>query len=216
MTQKDSSVYAGQSKQERQQVRHQQLIQAGIEAFGLDGYHACTVREICKRAELSHRYFYESFEDMEGLFLAVYSHCVTDMEQRLIETFHSSSGESSIEKIIEKLLFEFYSMVEDERIVRICCIDILGVGSAADALYSEKVASFANLLRVFLSMLFPTFKTDPDILDVLAISVVGSVEQSAIFWYLNKYSTPKEKMVLAQSLIVSGVLTSLKNHSTQP
>ena len=216
MIPKDASVYAGQSKQERQQVRHQQLIQAGIDAFGLDGYHACTVREICKRAELSHRYFYESFEDMEGLFLAVYSHFVTDMEQRLIETFHSSSGTSSIEKIIEQLLFKYYSIVEDARFVRICCIDILGVGSAADALYSEKVESFANLLRTFLSMLYPNFKVDPEILDVLAISVVGSVEQSAVFWYLNQYRTPKEKMVLAQSLVISGVLAGLKNHSTQP
>src|SRR5436853_65468 len=40
---------------------------------------ATTVRAVCARAELNARYFYESFDDIDALLVAVYDHVVEQM-----------------------------------------------------------------------------------------------------------------------------------------
>ena len=37
------------------------------------------MRAVCQKAELNPRYFYESFEDIDALLIAVYDHVVTEM-----------------------------------------------------------------------------------------------------------------------------------------
>ena len=64
--------YGGVDSEERQRQRKARLIEAGLAVFGEQGYHASTVRDVCGKAQLTSRYFYESFDSMEALFKAVY------------------------------------------------------------------------------------------------------------------------------------------------
>src|SRR5690606_15596861 len=70
---KNSRTFRGQSTDERKAERKARFIEAGIRVFGERGFHATTVREICGAAKLTERYFYESFENMSQLFIAVFA-----------------------------------------------------------------------------------------------------------------------------------------------
>jgi len=63
--------YGGIDPEERQRQRKAKLIEAGLAVFGEQGYHNSTVRDVCKQAPLTSRYFYENFDGMEALFKAV-------------------------------------------------------------------------------------------------------------------------------------------------
>jgi AcrR family transcriptional regulator len=66
--------------QDRQTLRHDALIEAGIAALGDPAGPALTVRTVCRTAELTERYFYESFTDRDDFVRAVYdSVCTTAM-----------------------------------------------------------------------------------------------------------------------------------------
>lgn len=58
------------------------LLDAAFELLGTEGWAATTVRGVCQRARLNPRYFYESFDDLDALVVAVYDRLV---EQLAIE-----------------------------------------------------------------------------------------------------------------------------------
>ena len=58
--------------EQRTAERRERFLEAGLNIFGNEGFHAATVRKICKEAGLTDRYFYESYSSMEALLIEVY------------------------------------------------------------------------------------------------------------------------------------------------
>ncbi len=65
-------TYGGQSRQERSADRRERITRAAVELFAARSYDEVTVAEVCARARVSKRYFYEHFTDREDLLLAVH------------------------------------------------------------------------------------------------------------------------------------------------
>ncbi|MPY81303.1 MAG: TetR family transcriptional regulator [Actinophytocola sp.] len=65
------NAWGGLSAVDRRAQRRAQLLAAGLEVFGTVGYAGTSVRQICRVAGLTERYFYESFGAREGLLLAI-------------------------------------------------------------------------------------------------------------------------------------------------
>jgi AcrR family transcriptional regulator len=72
--------YGGRGAEERQRERRSRLVAAGLEVFGTTGYAAASVRQICREAGLTERYFYESFQGREELLRAVYDQLIEEVE----------------------------------------------------------------------------------------------------------------------------------------
>src|SRR3546814_864218 len=85
-----SRRFRGLDGEERQRQRREQLIEAGLNAFGGKGYHSTGVREICAEAKLTERYFYESFRNREALFQAVYEHAIETVRTAVMEAIARS------------------------------------------------------------------------------------------------------------------------------
>lgn len=72
--------WTGVPLQDRQTLRRDELIAAGVDVLGGAGGGALTVRGVCRAAGLTERYFYESFDDRDEFVRAVYDHvCSTAM-----------------------------------------------------------------------------------------------------------------------------------------
>ena len=64
--------YGGHSTEERRLARRERLIEAAIRVYGKVGYRNATVKAVCEAAELTERYFYESFANSEALLIAAF------------------------------------------------------------------------------------------------------------------------------------------------
>lgn len=71
--------WSGLDQDERRARRRSLLIEAGFDLLGTEGAAGTTVRAVCQRAELNARYFYESFEDIDALLIAVYDHVLAGL-----------------------------------------------------------------------------------------------------------------------------------------
>ncbi|MDY6869659.1 MAG: TetR family transcriptional regulator [Actinomycetota bacterium] len=64
--------WSGVPLQDRQALRRDELVAAGVKLLGSEGGPALTVRAVCREAGLTERYFYESFVDRDGFVRAAY------------------------------------------------------------------------------------------------------------------------------------------------
>ncbi|CAJ1583990.1 helix-turn-helix domain-containing protein [[Mycobacterium] wendilense] len=73
-----SRPYGGRLPEARSADRRGRLVQAGIELVGTHGVSALTMRAVCREAQLSQKFFYESFTDTEQLLHEVYRTTLDD------------------------------------------------------------------------------------------------------------------------------------------
>jgi AcrR family transcriptional regulator len=71
--------YGGVSAPERVALRRAALLDAGLELFGTEGYARTRVKDLCRQAGLTDRYFYESFAGTDELFLAVFDRIIDEL-----------------------------------------------------------------------------------------------------------------------------------------
>ncbi|KUI37669.1 TetR family transcriptional regulator [Mycobacterium sp. IS-1496] len=69
--------WSGVPLQDRQALRRDELIAAGVTLLGGAGGPALTVRAVCREAGLTERYFYESFVDRDEFVRAAYDDVCT-------------------------------------------------------------------------------------------------------------------------------------------
>jgi AcrR family transcriptional regulator len=71
----DSSLtrpYRGVAAGDRIATRREALIDAALEVFAAEGWAALSARRVSEQAGLTRRYFYESFDDIDGLIAAAF------------------------------------------------------------------------------------------------------------------------------------------------
>lgn len=78
--------WSGVPLQDRQALRRDELIAAGIGLLGRPGGPNLTVRAVCRAAGLTERYFYESFTDRDEYVAAVYDDVCTAAMSALRES----------------------------------------------------------------------------------------------------------------------------------
>jgi AcrR family transcriptional regulator len=72
-------LYRGVKPADRQAERRSRLLIAGLSILGSAGLPELTVREVCRQAGVSARYFYESFSDRDDFVAAVFDWVIADL-----------------------------------------------------------------------------------------------------------------------------------------
>jgi AcrR family transcriptional regulator len=69
--------------EDRKAERRTLLLDAALELLGTEGSSGTTVRGVCEAARLNPRYFYESFDDLDSLVVAVYDRLVDELRSEV-------------------------------------------------------------------------------------------------------------------------------------
>lgn len=75
--------YKGVSAEERRADRRARLIQACLEVVATDGILGTSAERVCAQAQLTKRYFYESFPDRDALLLAAADEMFATLRERM-------------------------------------------------------------------------------------------------------------------------------------
>jgi AcrR family transcriptional regulator len=87
-----AGTYRGQSAEQRRHDRRARLVTATLEVWGRDGGPKVTMTRICAEAGLSERYFYESFDGLEGALVAVMDEIAAEIAERSVSALASTVG----------------------------------------------------------------------------------------------------------------------------
>jgi AcrR family transcriptional regulator len=137
--------YGGHSAEERQSARRERLVEAAIRVYGEVGYRNATVKAVCEAAELTERYFYESFESSEALLIAAFetvSHRLIDCLDR-VRTQHAGAAD---ERCHAMLRAYFQALKDDPAGARLFVLEVARVGPAVDEVGAALLREFGELL----------------------------------------------------------------------
>ena len=184
--------WSGVPLQDRQTLRRDELITAGVGLLGGAAGPALTVRAVCRASGLTERYFYESFTDRDEFVRAVYDHvCTTAMSA--LST--SETPRDAVERFVAL-------MVDDPVRGRVLLIaperePVLAKSGA------EWMPNFIDLLQHKLTRI-----TDPAMQAMVATGLVGAL--TALFTaYLNgRLASTREQFIdYCVDMLVSRVST---------
>lgn len=88
-------AYGGEGGDTRVARRRTALIDAGLDLLGAGDVGAVTVRGVCRRAGLTARYFYESFESVDQLVGVMYDEVIEEIAQASLAAFSEGSRATS-------------------------------------------------------------------------------------------------------------------------
>jgi AcrR family transcriptional regulator len=176
--------YGGHSAEERRLARRERLIEAAIRVYGEVGYRNATVKAVCEAAELTERYFYESFESSEALLIAAFetvSHRLIDCLDR-IRAEHTGGADARCHAVLRAY---FQALKDDPVGARLFVLEIARVGPAVDEVGAALLREFGELLSRTLA---PNASAGLKRGELVRAGVVGAVLEITKVWLRSGYA----------------------------
>jgi len=187
--------YRGLTLEQRTAERRERFLEAGLNVFGNEGFHAATVRKICKEAGLTDRYFYESYNSMEALLIEVYERCLQSIMMRVQSTLLTVNKTEAPDQLLRELLGHFFTEMEDPRVAKVCMFEAEGVSDRMHNLYNDYIRRFVTILLSASQTYTDKWPLSDEESEVLGNAIVGGIIQATRNWALNDYHLPKESMI---------------------
>ncbi|WP_176444293.1 TetR/AcrR family transcriptional regulator [Rhodococcoides kyotonense] len=136
--------YAGMSADDRAADRRSRLLEAALEVFASAGASGATMTSICARANLTERYFYESFSSRDELLRHIVDSVSDDIRNAALEALRSPAD--TVESRVRAAITAFVTVLTDDpRKGRVAMIESLAVDSLRRH-RRESLRQFARLV----------------------------------------------------------------------
>lgn len=203
-------LYRGISEEARRAERRRAFIRAGIAVFGRDGFAGATTRGLCAEAGLTQRYFYESFESLEDLFVAVTNHLGSELEAEIDAAVQHA--ERSVEAVTLASLTAFFSFIHNDRpAARILMIEMMTVGPKVERAVRKFTEGRAEHLREIAVQLRPELAHDLGNVRLISSGLVGAARNIALAWMASDFAEPLEEVVDSAMRIYSALLPGARS-----
>lgn len=192
-------TWRGMPPGERDALRRERLLGAGLQLFGTLGYRATTVQGICQEAGVSTRSFYELFESREALLEAVYVEATREIVEGLaairVESGRSGGARDAGDAgdardagdasemggiVLACVRASIGPMLADERLGRVVEVEAVGVSESLERCRRSTNLAIARaiddvLLSLMSARMVPDFPTG-----LIGIVIVGGVTEALV------------------------------------
>ena len=192
--QKQNRVYGGVKADLRKKERRGKLLSAALEAFGTTGYPATSVKNICKIAGLTERYFYESFKNKEDLLCAAYQQMVGELKNESIFIINNK-GEAYEEAAYGALVNFFRWFEEDPRKAKLIFFEVLGVSDRVDRVYRAGLVTLREIIDYVIIKASPEIDINAQANLLITTGLAGALIHIAHVWALDGFNLSIDDIV---------------------
>lgn len=192
-----TKVWRGQTLRDRTADRRTTLLDVGCKLLGSGGSAAVTMRAVCRDAQLSPRYFYESFDSREDLLVAVYN----QVEERLLAHLMSrrTDGPITLRAVLESCA-DFFEA--DPRRARILLREPLGDDTLRKHSVSRTPAFVTALIPVLGAQLDELLADDPERIQILSTALGGALVALYLDWADGRLNVSRDTLADAAADLV--------------
>ncbi len=179
-------IYGGQSPAQRSEARRLRLIAAARECYGTAGLRHTTIPQICTKAGVTARHFYELFETQESLLRAVYDEICAEL---LAEIAPQMALDGTISQRVRRSCAAYFAFVtNDPRRARIFALEWSDVGPAV---HRREQAIHEIFVATTLALQVQNSAID---IELLAVSLVGIAKALTAHWVETAHKPSAESM----------------------
>lgn len=174
-------------------VRRARLLDAALELYGTQGYVATGVKDICREAGLTDRYFYESFKGSTELFSATFDRATGELFQLVAAA--AAEADPDPEAQVRAAIGAFANgLAADPRLARVIFLETASAGPEVELHMRATLRRFAGLVAATARPHLPAPVPEP-LLEMGALSLVGAIERVMIEWQAGTLDVPIETVV---------------------
>ena len=162
---------------ERQHRRREAMLAAGLDLFGTNGYTATRVDEVCRRAAVSTRNFYEEFDNRFDLLVAV-----GDRLAATVFTAWTTAPATGLRARVSALV---HALVDDPRVARVAFVETLVVDPEGERSRHATVRIFPDWIVAYLEDEFDRRGLSPRERRALAVATFGAADELIADWVLS-------------------------------
>ena len=189
----NDGVWRGTTAGERRAQRRARLVEVAYELLGGEGVGATSVREVCRRAELNPRYFYESFADLDELLVAVLDEIVAEASAGMIAAITAAPPDARAKARAAIAAFVEF-VTDDPRRARICFLEAVG----NERLMRRRLQVVRTMAGLIASMgaAFYGVPADSDpIADIAAYALAGAITELLLTWLDGTLEVSRDQLV---------------------
>lgn len=196
--------YRGIAAAERTSQRRAVVMEAALDVFGSSlGYADASIDAVCAEAGLTKRYFYESFDTLETLLLAVYDDANTRVRSKVQAAIQATAGQGDPAVTAAAGVTAFLDALdEDRRLARVMFREVLGVSKRVDQAYLAAIGAWeTDIAAVAGDLEVPGVHAD-----MLVATAWGLVTGLTVRWVLSDFREPVDEIATATLVILSRIL----------
>ena len=187
-------AYGGISADQRNRMRHERLVEAGLQLFGTLGYSATSIESLCGTAGVSTRNFYDHFRGREDLLIAVYDAITEQAQRSILEAV--TKPELSLPEQARAGIEAFATfMLGDERRARVNFIEVIGASPTVEARRREVIHSFATIIETIAQELMRRGAIPARPARTGALALIGGVQEVLRDWVTGDERPPLEPII---------------------
>jgi AcrR family transcriptional regulator len=187
------SRWAGLSPEDRRSGRRELLLDVAFELLGTQGWSATTVRGVCLAARLNPRYFYESFEDLDALILAVYDRLVAQLGEEVLAALDGAGADARAQsRAAIETIVRFVD--EDRRRARVMYVEALG-NEALNRRRIETAHQIVSVVELVASERHGALPAGEQIGRIGASILVGGTGELVVAWLEGRITVSREQLV---------------------
>jgi AcrR family transcriptional regulator len=183
-------TYRGEAPEERRARRRAQLLEAGLELLGTEGWQATTVTAVCERARLTPRYFYESFTDRDELLVAVFDGVIDEVTRAVL-----AAAPADPQETLRATITAFVRVVtEDPRKGRVVFVEAYGSEALMKRRY-EVTHRMANALARQARAGRRVRKDEARRLQAASLFAVGGLVETMMVWVTGGLDSTADQVI---------------------
>jgi AcrR family transcriptional regulator len=167
--------YGDKTAAERHDARRSRLVEAALDAFHESGYAGTSIEQLCARAGVSTRNFYEHFGSREQLLIELHD----DLNGRALESVGRAVAAADPNDLAARayagVRAYFDVVTTDPRWARIAVVESVGVSPAAESHRAEALGRFAGLIELEADRLAAAGIVPARDFHLTAIALVGAL-----------------------------------------
>ncbi|WP_092529676.1 TetR family transcriptional regulator [Amycolatopsis arida] len=140
-------TYRGVTVDQRRAERRERLLLAALAEFTSTGYRATKIADLCSRAGVSTRNFYEEFDGKEQVLLELHAR-INQLALDRVRAELADLADAGAPTRIGRLVDAFVGAVTtDPRLPRLNYVEAVGVSAALEAQHQEWVGRWADFIE---------------------------------------------------------------------
>ncbi len=199
--------WRGIGPEQRVADRRSRLMEAGLEVFCAAGFQQAKVRDVCREAGLTQRYFYESFTTKEALLAAITDEVVTDLivAARPGIELGATDVEVAIDTIAHAVVA---SLTDDPRRARILFVEAVGVSRELEDRRRILIGSLADVVRAAADLAFGPRASQSRDVELIARGLIGAAQELLIAYVRGEIELTRSELIqhFARILLQAGPL----------